>query len=532
MTRLSKLNIRLTAITAALMSVFTINAQAATAIYNPSDNTVELPIVEVLDGAASNFFSAKLQLVGGNELVLVDAQPIAPAKNVQRNVYDSATTAVHIASVDAGGAEFYAKLRLIPGSNPLRFTLEQLVNNQFDACPDFATPGPIANSCVLSGEIRNRNITLTKNTQWILSGGVFIGGDKTDNATITINPGTRIVGQEGADYLWVRRGSKILAEGTPDNPIVFTGPTEQQAGEWGGVVLNGFARINGCNEGTAVCEVANEAITTEFAGGNNDADNSGIMKYVQILFAGFAVRPDEELNGLTLNAVGSGTVLEFIQVHRGLDDGIEIFGGTANLKHIVLSSVEDDSLDWGLGWRGKAQFILIKQSESDGDHGIEADNNQNNPNIAPRSKPVLSNMTIIGSPVSQASGALLRRGTGVNIWNSIFTGFQSCLTIDGTATSALVGQATELSINNSFVNGCQNSFAESGGATASTADWFNSQTGNKAQDPLLNGFFPAAGSPVLQAGATLSDNFLKPVSYAGAFRDANDNWTQEWTFPF
>lgn len=256
------------------------------------------------------------------------------------------------------------------------------------------------------------------------------------------------------------------------------------------------------------------------------------MKYVQILFAGFAVRPDEELNGLTLNAVGSGTVLEFIQVHRGLDDGIELFGGTANLKHIVLSSIEDDSLDWGLGWRGKAQFVLIQQSASDGDHGIEADNNPNNPDIAPRSKPVLSNMTLIGSPVSQASGALLRRGTGVNIWNSIFTGFQNCLTLDGTATSALVGQASELSINNSFVNGCQNSFAESGGATASTADWFNSQTGNKAQDPLLNGFLPNAGSPVLQAGATLSDSYFKPVSYAGAFRDANDNWTQEWTFPF
>ena len=532
MTRLSKLNIRLTAITAALMSVFTINAQAATATYNPSDSTVDLPIVEVLDGATSNFFSAKLQLVSGNELVLIDAQPIAPAKNVQRNVYDSATTAVHIASVDAGGAEFYAKLRLVPGSNPLRFTLEQLVNNQFESCPDFATPGPIANSCVLSGEIRNRNITLTKNTQWILSGGVFIGGDKTENATITINPGTKIVGQQGDDYLWIRRGSKIFAEGTPDNPIVFTGPLGQAAGEWGGVVLNGFARINGCNEGTAVCEIANEAITTEFAGGNNDTDSSGIMKYVQILFAGFPVRPDEELNGLTLNAVGSGTMLEFIQVHRGLDDGIELFGGTANLKHIVLSSVEDDSLDWGLGWRGKAQFVLIKQSASDGDHGIEADNNQNNPNVAPRSKPVLSNMTIIGSPVSQSSGALLRRGTGVNIWNSIFTGFQNCLTIDGTATSALVGQAAELSINNSFVNSCQNSFAESGGATASTADWFNSQTGNKAQDPLLNGFLPAAGSPVLQAGSTLSDSFFKPVSYAGAFRDANDNWTQEWTFPF
>lgn len=531
MFRFGNLNARLTAISAAVLSAISFNTQAATATYNPTDNTVDLPVVEVLSGGASSFFSAKLQLVSGNELVLIDAQPISAGKGTERNVFDADTSAVHISSVAAGADEFYAKLRLVPGAGPMKFTLEQLVNNQFQGCPDFSTPGPTAGSCVLSGEIR-RDITLTKNIQWILSGGVFIGGDKVDNATIAINPGTQIFGQQGADFLWIRRGSKIMAEGTPDNPIVFSGPSQQAAGEWGGLVLSGLARINGCNQDVAVCEVANEAITSEFSGGDNDADNSGVLKYVQILFAGFAVRPDEELNGLTLNSVGSGTLIDYVQVHAGLDDGIEMFGGTVNMKHLVLTNIEDDSLDWGLGWRGKAQFVLAKQSASDGDHGIEADNNPTNNNLLPRSKPVLSNMTFIGTPVSQSSGALLRRGTGVNIWNSVFTQFRNCLTIDGEATSALASAPGELTIAHSFVHGCENNFSEANGATISTADWFNSQPGNKVEDPLLSGYLPAFGSPLTLAGTAVNDAFFTTVDYVGAFKDADDDWTQEWTFPF
>lgn len=531
MSRFGNWHGQLTALSAAVLSVISFNAQAATATYNPADGTVDLPIVEVLDGNSSSFYSARLQLVSDNELILIEAQPIPASKGVQRNVFDSATSAVHVAAVVAGSDQYYAKLRLVPGSNPMQFTLEQLVNNEFQGCPDFSTPGPSAGSCVLSGEIK-RDITLTKNIQWILSGGVFIGGDKVDSAILTINPGTKIFGQQGADFLWIRRGSKIMAEGTPDNPIVFSGPSQQVAGEWGGLVLSGQARINGCNEDVAVCEVANEAITSEFSGGNNDADSSGILKYVQILFAGFAVRPDEELNGLTMNSVGSGTLVDYVHVHAGLDDGIEMFGGTVNMKHLVLTNIEDDSLDWGLGWRGKAQFVLVKQSANDGDHGIEADNNPTNNNLQPRSKPILSNMTFIGTPVSQSSGALLRRGTGVNIWNSVFTQFRNCLTIDGEATSALASAPGELTINHSFVHGCENNFSESNNATISTADWFNSQAGNSTADPLLNGYLPTFGSPLTLAGTAVSDAFFTPVDYVGAFRDADDDWTQEWTFPF
>ncbi|SFI28905.1 hypothetical protein [Nitrosomonas sp. Nm34] len=517
---------------ASLLGMVAANSHAATASFDPATGVVDFPVVEVLDGATSSFYSAKLQ-VTGSDLQLIAADVIPPAKGQQRVVFDSATAAVHVPSVVVGAEEFYVKLQLVPGSDPLRFTVAQLVSNNFQGCPSFSTPGPNQGSCVLSGEIK-QDITLTKNTQWILSGGVFIGGNNTDSATLTINPGTKIFGQQGADFLWIRRGSKIMAEGTPDNPIVMSGPLQQSGGEWGGLVLAGNAPVNGCNEGVAVCEIPFEAITSESFGGNNTEDNSGVIKYTQILFAGFAVRPNEELNGLTLNGVGSGTVIDFVQVHKGLDDGVEMFGGTAQMKHLVLTENEDDSLDWGSGWRGRAQFVLIKQSANDGDRGVEADNNEVNNDSLPRAKPILSNMTMLGAPVA-TEGFLLRRGTGANIWNTVVTGFPVCITIDGGATFQNAGTpgnlSGELTMVNSFVN-CATNFKDGVDATFSVTDWFNSQAGNKTEDALLNGYLPATGSPLTLGGAPVNDPFFDTVDYVGAFKDANDDWTQEWTFKF
>ncbi len=514
-----------------LLSTISLKAHAITATFDPATGIADLPVVEVLNGASSAFFSAQLQL-NGDELQLIDASQISPATG-ERNVFDAATNAVHIPSLNVGADEFYVKLRLVPGSDPLRFTLDQVASNAFTACPDFSTAGPTAGSCILSGEILSRDIILTKNIQWILSGGVFIGGDNTNSSTITINPGTQIFGQQGADFLWIRRGSQIFSEGTPDNPVVMSGPTQQTAGEWGGLVVTGNAPVNGCNAGVALCEIPFEAITTELMGGNDPTDNSGIIKYTQILFAGFAVRPNEELNGLTLNAVGSGTLIDFIQVHAGLDDGVEMFGGTVQMKHLVLTDINDDSLDWGLGWQGRAQFILVQQASDDGDRGIEADNNTSG-DLQPRSKPILSNMTLIGAPVA-TQGALLRRGTGANIWNSVFTGFPTCLQIDGAPTYVNAGTpgslTGELTIQNTFVN-CATNFADGEGATFTTEAWFLSQPGNVEGDPQLNGFLPAPGSPLIMGGSPVNDPFFDVVDYAGAFKDENDDWTQEWTFNF
>jgi hypothetical protein len=524
---------KLLAASAVLLSTVTLNGYAATATFDPSAGIVDLPVVEVLSGGSSAFYSAKLQL-SGSELQLIAADPISATKG-QRNVFDSDTSAVHVASVVVGADDYYAKLKLVPGSNPLRFTVEQLVNNAFQGCPSFAAPGESEGSCVLSGEYNN-DMTLTKNITWVVSGGVYIGGDKTRSATLTINPGTKIFGQAGADYLWIRRGSKIMAEGTPDNPIVMSGPQQLSAGEWGGLVLSGNAPVNGCNVDVAVCETPFEAITSEFYGGNNPTDNSGVVKYVQILFAGNAVRPDEELNGLTLNGVGSGTLIDYVHVHEGLDDGVEMFGGTAQMKHIVVTNIQDDSFDWGNGWKGRAQFVLIKQSSSVGDRGIEADNNEKNNDSLPRSQPILSNLTIIGrSGETATQGILLRRGTGANIWNTVVTGSPTCLMIDSGPTFVNAGSpgslTGELTMVNSFVQ-CASNYKDGTGATFTVADWFTSQSGNKAEDPLLSGYLPATGSPLILGGVAVPDPFFTVVDYVGAFKDSDDDWTEEWTFPF
>ena len=525
---------RLAAVVAGLLGTVSLNSYADTASFDFKTLILDVPAVEMLDGNKTSY-DVKLKLIDANKLEF-EISSLAGANTLagQRNSFDPATGAVHVPAISMGGIEYYAKLKIIPNSNPLRFKVDQLVNNAFEACPDFATNGPIEGSCILSGEY-NKDITLTSNTQWILSGGVYIGGDKQNSATLTINPGTHIFGQQGADFLWIRRGSKIMSEGTPDNPVVMTGPLQESAGEWGGLVISGNAPVNGCNVGVELCEIPFEAVTSEIFGGNQADDNSGVLKYTQILFAGFAVRPNEELNGLTLNAVGSGTLIDYVQVHAGLDDGVEMFGGTVQMKHLVLTDINDDSLDWGLGWTGKAQYVLVQQAADDGDRGIEADNNGDNPDINPRSKPILSNLTMIGSSVG-SQGALLRRGTGAQIWNSVFTGFgSSCLKIDGEATYLNAGAPGDLSgdltIVHSYVD-CETNFSDGRGATFLVSDWFNTQMGNSAADPVLNGYLPGAGSPLPTSGMPVGDSFFDSVSYVGAFKDSNDDWTQEWTFNF
>lgn len=517
-----------------LLSAAVSTANAAPSTYDAASAVLDIPEVDVYSGTSVDTFSAKLKLVSASEpyiLELMGASAMATAKSADRSVYFGDTTNVHIPSVEVGGVSYYAKLKLVPGSNPLRFTVDQLETNDFSGCPSFATAASVAETCVLSGVI-TEDVTLTSDTTWLIAGDVYIGEDNANSATLTINPGTTIVGQNGADFLWVRRGSKIYAEGTPNNPIMMTGSREQEAGEWGGLVISGNAPVNGCDAGVELCEVAFEAIPTELYGGNDESDDSGVVKYTQIKYAGFEVRPNQELNGFTLNGVGSGTLIDYVQVHEGVDDGVEMFGGTVQMKHMVLSNIRDDSLDWGQGWRGKAQFVLIKQGENHGDRGIEADNNEDDNDATPRAKPMLSNLTALGSSVS-TQGALLRRGTGANIYNSVFQGFgDQCLRIDGEATylnAGTPGNLTgELTIAHSYVN-CDTNYKDEADMAFLVSDWFTSQMANVAADPQLDGYLPAAGSPLTSGGMNVSDAFFTPVDYIGAFKDADSDWTAEWT---
>ena len=183
---------------------------------------------------------------------------------------------------------------------------------------------------------------------------------------------------------------------------------QKARGDWGGLIINGNAPINGCDED--LCSAEGEG-STGLYGGDNTEDNSGTLRYVRVEYAGTQFSEDNELNGIAFQGVGSGTTVEYIQVHMNADDGVEFYGGSVNVKYVVLTGIGDDSMDWTDGWNGKAQFVLAKQASDDGDNGIEADNNKANNDFEPRSNPTLANMTssVMVTPISVYFSARVRR---------------------------------------------------------------------------------------------------------------------------
>ncbi len=520
------------------------SAAMASAQYNPGDNTVDIAAVDVPNGTShvnSETFSVKLRVIdvgnGNIELELIDAALISPP-NAERSHYDPVFGQAYIPDVNVNGTKYNAVLELIPNSNPLRLKLKHFHEVAFTGCPAFASPLPGVNgACVLPNNI-NQDVLLTNNVQWVIKSFVYIGGDNSQSATLTIEPGTRLVGRAGLDFLYIRRGSKIQAIGTPQHPVIMTGGiNEQDPKVWGGLSIAGNAPINGCLESVPVCEKINEANSSELFGGNNPTDSSGVLKYVSIQFAGREIRPNEELNCLTLLGVGSGTTVDFVQCHGGFDDGFEMFGGTVNLKHLVSTGNIDDGFDWQTGWNGKAQFVFVKLASNAGNHGIEADNNELSQNSSPRSQGQISNATIIGNAgASNGHGILLRLGTSGNIYNSVITGFStSCISINDEATYTNAGNlgnwTGKLTIENTYVN-CANPFNDQAGLPFKVSDWFNAQPGNFVGDPQLNGHLPAFGSPLTSSAPPSNDDpFFVKTNYIGAFANENDDWTKGgWVF--
>lgn len=317
--------------------------------------------------------------------------------------------------------------------------------------PPAPTDGCNGGVCILSGTL-TENLTLTADKEWLLRGGVFVGDDATETV-LTIEPGTVVYGEASTDgMLVVRRHSKLVAEGTADAPIVFTSSKntgERARGDWGGLILNGLAPINSCDASTTPCEAFGEG-GTGWYGGDDPTDSSGSLAYVRVEFAGTLVSPENELNGIAFQGVGNQTSAHHLQVHMNADDGIEFFGGTAEVKHVLVTGAGDDSFDWTDGWVGKAQFVVLQQyDDASGDNGIEADNNAEDNDASPRSLPTLSNLTIIGSPDSETSdyGILLREGTGALLMNSVVVGFNdACLDIDHSST--FLGLGSDLMMSN------------------------------------------------------------------------------------
>lgn len=410
----------------------------------------------------------------------------------------------------------------------------------FGACPS-GTESLIENGteyCVLKGKYLNSQLNLTADHIYRLDDeGVFIGGDNQNISTIRIQAGTKIVGEPKA-FLAIMRGSKIFAEGSKEKPIVFTSikETNRKRGEWGGIVISGNAPINACKAGTPVCEAISEGIKVEQVkfGGNDPMDNSGVLKFVRVEFAGYPMSQDNELNGITFNAVGEGTDVDYIQVNMNADDGVEFFGGTVNVKHLVVTNNDDDSVDWDMGYRGKIQYLLSKQADDVGDNGVEADNFKSPMNAEPRSNPTISNATFLGGKNS-GYGLLLRKGTAASFHNTIITGYKkACVDIDdvetfnnGASVSGGILSIRGLKMETSIISCNKNTEAEAEDIW-STEAWLLAQ-GNKLVNPDLNGYFPRVTSPAIGAGVTPEDLFFEPVDYVGAFASENDNWEAGWT---
>ena len=306
---------------------------------------------------------------------------------------------------------------------------------------------------VLSGSIAS-NRTLTPDTNYVLRGFVYVNS----GATLTINAGTRIVGDTTAlgSALFILRGARIAANGTEAAPIVFTSQRSagnRSPGDWGGLVIVGNARGN--RSGNIIVEGSDGSVVganpggVVYTGGTNDADNSGTMKYVRVEFAGYATLQDAELNSFTLAALGSGTTLEYLQSMSGLDDSFEWFGGTVDGKYLVSYESGDDHFDGSEGYRGRNQFLIAFQSTfitpragagavSADPQSLEIDGCNGGGCTAPSGANAQSagrddglwnmntfaNFTFVGTgsvttPANGGVGMVLRRGTGGHYYNGV-----------------------------------------------------------------------------------------------------------------
>jgi hypothetical protein len=426
-------------------------------------------------------------------------------------------------------------------NSPIGSTEQCVYQREFTSCPAFSTAAPAYGdrACQISGEKLAQDITLTNEITWVVEGQLAIGGDNTQPSTLRIEPGTLIVSTgDTFDHIAVRRGSKIFAEGKQDAPIILTSPNELPnfsgnpvAKEVGGLVLAGNAPSN-CNPNC----VAEWDPGLRY-GGTNASESSGSIRYMQVRYAGYIFAPNRELNSFTFAGVGSGTMLEYLQAFEGGDDGVEFFGGTANVRYFVDSCGGDDAIDWDEGYNGKVQFALLNQRGCTGeDHGFELANSPTNFDATPRAKGTVANFTAVGGPTTSRDGFNLKEGTGGNFWNGIVVGFKrACVRIEGTATTAAAGPAATpngtLTINNTLIN-CPTNFSEGTGVEAGyTQAWFIGQTGNQAVDPQLVGFLPTAQSPIGGKNFAPASEWFVHTSYAGAFRSAapKDNWTLGWT---
>ncbi len=416
--------------------------------------------------------------------------------------------------------------------------------------------------------------TLSADTVYQMVNTVKVG----PGALLSIPAGTLIYGNSlgTRSALQIERGGKIYAKGTATKPIIFTSAKAQGSkapGDWGGIIILGKADINPTTGDTAVIEGGTNGIY----GGTDDADSSGVLEYVRIEFGGIPFAVDNEINGLTLAGVGNRTVVNHIQSSYNNDDSFEWFGGTVNATHLIAFGGIDDDFDTDFGYRGRLQFLFAFRdslysdlSASSSSNGFEADNDGTGSANTPISKPIVSNATLVGAyrdtsiaawPAGDFTrGAHIRRNTDYGLFNTVITGWQEAIRIDGTGVNPASPQNSDLAAENVVITGRKNNgtanseTVAAGGALQGTVDnWFNAaaagntragnhpssqltaitQTDLKNPNPI-----PLAGSPVANgAGFTnallnAGNNFtFTTTTYKGAF-DPNVARASQWDIPW
>jgi hypothetical protein len=375
-------------------------------------------------------------------------------------------------------------------------------------------------------------------------------------ASLTIDAGVTVLADGNDDYLVITRGSQIFSNGTEANPVVFTSKgafdgsdatvNANTKGLWGGLVINGRAPINACDSGVAVggavdCEKTGEGASGLF-GGATPTDDSGQMFFTRIQYAGVRLTNNDELNGLSLQGVGSGTEIENIQVYNNLDDAFEFFGGTVSAKNLIALGVGDDSFDWTDGWQGSLQYAISYPGIADatgglsGDpRGVEGDNLSSDNTATPVSAPRVSNVTLINSGDALTdTGVVLRRGMEGTVANVIALGWPDAgLDVDSAETISNIDDGS-LVVASMFLSGNGDDIEDDGEVVnfpagsnlttgqAITMGGFTFQAGR-------NGVVPGANELAVPSFDVTGIGELEPTTYVGAVEDANDDWYLGWT---
>ena len=288
----------------------------------------------------------------------------------------------------------------------------------------------------LSG-VYTQDLSLDTNIQYIVNGPVLM----VAGTTLTVPAGMTVkaapVGVNA--YIAIQQGARIIANGTANNPIVFTSnAATPSTGDWGGLVVCGSASINSTAVGST------ETSTTEVGGlsygGNTDEDDSGSLEYVRIEYAGGAIDGNSELNGLSLYAVGNGTNIDYVQIYQGSDDGVEFFGGTVNVSHLSVVGSEDDSVDWTEGYVGTLTDVYVEHTASH-DKAFECDGYNTDFSNAGGyfSAPNITNVTIVGAN-DGGEAIRLRAGTQGIFTNVLISDFAEGFDLDGDSGDNPTGQ--------------------------------------------------------------------------------------------